>query len=162
MTEVVPEKYKSLDYKWTTKYKDYQDTVTLKRYHKVIDKVALLDENTPWTFKEEVQRYLCRVLWLMRNPGYGFAFWIFGKEGKIENMKILFNQDPGGDHEFTFAWDTSKNILVRPWTCRFYQKILPKFFITGYIGWKIPYWQEDGEYKAMLATRIVPRFRSNK
>lgn len=35
-------------------------------------------EGVQWTLKERVQRYICRVLWLTRNNGYGFAFYLFG------------------------------------------------------------------------------------
>ena len=166
MTEVVPKKYPFLNYKWTTKYRDYQDTVTLKKYKKVIEKVALLEfdngSKVTWTLKERIQRYFCRVLWIMRNPAYGFAFYPFGKEGDAANIKILYDNNPGGDNEFTFAWNETEPLWKRAWTCRFYKKIFPKLFITGYIGWKIPYWQKENCYRAMIATRIVPRFRSNK
>lgn len=43
-------------------------------------KWAVRSLGVPWTRKERLQRYACRVLWLTRNCGYGFAFWLFGAD----------------------------------------------------------------------------------
>ena len=160
MTEVVPDKYPFLDYHWTDKYIAYNDVGTLLAYNKVIAKV-LLKPDVTWTFKEKLQRYCCRVLWLMRNPAYGFSFYILGAEGYIENVEIKKNRSPGGNDELLFAVDNDHNILFKPWTCRFYQHLFGNIYLTGYLGWKIPVWQNLGKYKAMLAYRIVFKFHEH-
>jgi len=160
MTEVVPDKYPKLDYNYNEKYTFWEDTETLKRYNAVICK-STLKPGVKLTTKEKFQRYLCRVLWIMRNCAYGFAYYIFSATGKIEDLKFLANKDYGNGNHFVFAYDTSKNFLVCPWTCRFYIHLVGKLHITGYCGWKIPFWHEQGEYRAMIANRIVPRFKPN-
>lgn len=155
MTEVVPEKYKFLDYGWADKYEFYQDTETLKEYGKVIDKVHL-KEGATFTTKERIQRYFCRVLWLMRNCAYGFAFYVFSAEGEIKDLHIHEeNVDQVG--EKIYAYDINENILTKPWTYKFYNSFIGGLYITGYLGWKIPIWQNEGKYKAMIANRIAFR-----
>ena len=57
-------------------YTDYPDElVAVNR-----SKWAVRSLGVPWTLKERLQRYACRVLWLTRNCGYGFAFWLFGAD----------------------------------------------------------------------------------
>ena len=157
MTEVVPKRFKFLDYKWANKYESYQDTETLKEFNKVIEKVRL-QSGARFTFKERIQRYCCRVLWLTRNCAYGFAYYLFNIEGDRKDLYIE-EQFETESEEKHLAYDPTQSIIVRPWTYKFYTHIIGNFYITGYLGWKIPYWQQDGKYNAMIANRIVPRFK---
>ena len=162
MTEVVPNAWygKFLRYDWESKYEWYQDTTSMVTFGNVIDKVRLRPGAT-FTIKERIQRYLCRVLWVTRNCAYGFAMNVFGALGRIEDLVVVRNDNEDKDNEFIFMYDKSENILIRPWTLRFYKKICGNFYITGYLGWKIPYWHGYGMYCSMIANRIVPRFHPN-
>ena len=157
MTEVVPKSFPFLDYGWADKYESYQDKETLKEYNKVIEKVRLKPGAT-FTLKERIQRYFCRVLWLTRNCAYGFAYYMFNTEGDRKDL-YMAEQYETDTEEKTFAYDPTQSILVRPWTYRFYLNVFGDFYITGYLGWKIPFWQTEGKYNAMIANRIVPRFK---
>lgn len=159
MTEVVPNKWygKYLDYKWDTKYEFYQDTETLKEFGHVIDKVRLRPGAT-FSTKERIQRYFCRVLWLSRNCAYGFAYYLLNANGNIEDLYIK-QQNVDSTGELIIAYDKKESILTRPWTLKFYKHIVGPLYIHGYLGWKIPIWHDNGRYNAMLANRLVPRFK---
>lgn len=81
----------SLDVEWFVKEtvpkifrydfdKHYVSTREAPEYLKPLgrDKGAVKCINNEFTLKERIQRYFCRVLWLYRNNGYGFAFYWFG------------------------------------------------------------------------------------
>ena len=155
-TDVVPKKYSLIKYDFYEKYEVYQDKETLKQYGYAIDKVKLIGN---FSLKEKIKRYFCRLLWIMRNPAYGFSFYILGVHGDKANIEFLKRIDTE-DREFIFAWDKSKNILIRPWTLRLYQHIIGKLYITAYLGWKIPWWTNADKYKCMIAYRLVPRFKA--
>ena len=160
MTEVVPEKYPSLDYGWSDKYEFYQDTETLKEYGYAIDKVRLKPGAT-FTAKEKLKRYFCRLLWIYRNCGYGFAFYALGADGYLTNLKCVANKNDGQVGEFVFYYDRTKSIFTRPWTLRFYQHVFGSIYITGYLGWKIPLWHTENRFHCMIAHRIVPRLTAD-
>lgn len=156
MQTVVPKKwYKNLlDYNWSEKYESYQDTETLKEYNAVIEKVRL-KENAHFSIKERIQRYFCRVLWLTRNCGYGFAFYVFSAKGNLEDLEIIYNKN----EEERYAYEKDGNILTRNFTYKFYKNIFGDVYFTGYLGWKIPIWNEKGKYISMIANRIALRFK---
>lgn len=87
--------------------------------------VDLIDEN--FTLKEKFQRYICRCAWLYRNCGYGFAYYIFGKYVRYNDVKIIVDQK-----DFFFAIDIKQNIFClkddRQW-CRYFKKSI-------YLGYK--------------------------
>ena len=156
MTEVVPKSFPILDYNWANKYEHYQDKETLKEYNKIIDK-SRLKPGAVFSIKERIQRYFCRTLWLTRNCAYGFAYYMFNVSGNIKDLHIEEeNIDKTGEKRF--AYDPTQSILVRPWTYKFYTHIFGNFYISGYLGWKIPLWQKNGKYNAMIANRIIPEF----
>ena len=154
MTEIVPDKYKWLDYHWNEKYELYEEyNLELNR---TIEKVKL-KQGVIFSFKEKIQQYFCRLLWIYRNCAYGFAMYLLGTKGRQDNMIYpRFKTDE--KDEFVFGYDKTRNILVRPWTCRFYKRIIGSFYLTGYLGWKIPWWNINDYYQAMIANRIAPRF----
>ena len=150
MTEVVPEKYKFLDYGWSDHYVFWQDKETLACYGHKIDKARCVK---PLSRKERIQRYFCRLLWIFRNCAYGFAFWPLGNTGRIEDLVFVKNTE-----DTQILYDKGKSWLTRPWCIRFVKRITPSFRIEGYIGWKIPFWHDSGQYRCMVVGRIVPRF----
>ena len=156
MTQVVPKKYPFLDYNWEDKYVSIQDTKTLGQYGHTIEKVLIINH---FTLKERIQRYFCRVLWLMRNPAYGWSFYIFGITANKNELYFAKNINES-NNEFVFAYDKSKNILIRPWTLRLYKCIYKNFYITAYLGWKLQWWSASDRLKSMIAYRIVPRLEN--
>jgi hypothetical protein len=68
-------------------------------------------------------------------------------------MVVQANSD-----EELYAYEKG-SFFTRKFTYRFYKKVFNGFYITGYLGWKIPIWNNHGKYKAMIANRIVPRFK---
>ena len=160
MTKVVPFKYSFLDYSYYDKYDFYQDFETLKEFGVVIDKSKIKD-NVSFSLKEKLQRYGCRLLWIMRNCGYGFAYYLFSAEGNISNVRFKYRKEYENNDYFYFAHDISQPIYKRPWTCKFYKHLMGPIYIHGYLGWKIPHWHEEGKYRAMLANRIAFRLHNN-
>lgn len=62
-----------LQYDWDEHYLQYATNERGRtRYKETLIK--------PFTPKEKLKRYFCRVLWLMRNNAYGFAFYVFGHD----------------------------------------------------------------------------------
>lgn len=117
---------------------------------------VILREGVTFSVKERIQRYFCRVLWLTRNCGYGFAFYVFGRKVKQENVVITNNLDNGKD-EFITLYDSSEDWLSRPWMLKMDVHIVGGFRINAFLGWKIDY-TTPGMHMAMIANRIVPRF----
>lgn len=118
--------------------------------------VRLIDPN--FTTKERVLRYICRVLWLTRNCGYGFAYYIFGININGKDMKLVYGKyqhDKGKKGEL---WrEKDKNILIAPFTIK--NDLLfwnDKFEFNWYIGWKINTGLHE-EHRAMIANRISIR-----
>lgn len=159
MTEIVSVKYPFLDYNWNSKYSTYQDIDTLKDIGHIIDKVKLIGT---FSLKERIQRYFCRLLWIMRNPAYGFAFYTFGKQGYLTNLTYKYNENINQDNELIFVYDKHKSLLTRAWSLKFYKHIIKNVYLTAYLGWKIPIWHNIDKYHCMIAYRVVFRFRSNK
>lgn len=80
---------KFLRYDYDRHYQEYWGTTRdLAKLGRDRCFVKLLDKH--FTVKERIQRYFCRVLWLTRNCGYGFAFYTFGRKvvGKKCDRKI--------------------------------------------------------------------------
>ena len=137
--EVVPE---CLRYDFDKHYRSSRETLAGVGRDKGC--VVLIDGN--FTVTERIQRYLCRVLWLYRNCGYGFAFYLFGRVVNGSDMTMLKSED-----NFAVGYDKTKNIIVRPWI--FYYD---KHCINVFIGWKIDY-TGNSPKMAMIAGRAVIR-----
>jgi len=117
-----------------------------------------LKDGATFTFKEKVQRYLCRVLWLTRNNAYGFSFYMFGVNVKGCDLEIKKNIREG-DNEYRFAYDKTKSIFARPWVLYYNWKINDKFYWNIFLGWKISTSNptDTSLKKAMIANRISIR-----
>ena len=102
-----------------------------------------------FTTKEKIQRYCCRVLWLTRNCGYGFAFWCFGR---TVDMKDITIKDIG-DRE-KFLYDEHENILTRVWSYKNSNLITDKIELNVYMGWKVNE-GDIGPKQCMVATRPI-------
>lgn len=137
---------KFLRYDWAKHYVEYKDTT---KYLKSVnrDRWFATCINDEWTLLERFQRYACRVLWLMRNNAYGFAFYLLGITAtpfldvkKSENTISV--KDKNSD-----AW--------------MYKNDAPMFSLFGYtfswcnfLGWKMDV-DAEMDTRCMIANRIA-------
>lgn len=138
-----------LRYDYDKHYREYKGTTPeLKAVNRERYFAELIDPD--FTFKEKVQRYICRVMWLYRNCAYGFAFWCYGR--KIDGKTLVYKINE--EHE-RFASVESKSILTRPWVYK-----NDKDFFGGkmrwciYAGWKINEGEQSVQ-QCMLAIRVL-------
>lgn len=103
----------------------------------------------PFPFHLMFKRYLCRVAWLYRNCGYGFAFYLFGINVNPKDRKVIksiyLNEDMNEEYATygnIFKWYNSLPI-----------KLFPKYRWRIYLGWKINTNLEKPQ-RAMIANRI--------
>ena len=147
----------SLDVEWFVKEtvpkifrydfdKHYVSTREAPEYLKPLgrDKGAVKCISNEFTLKERVQRYFCRVLWLYRNNGYGFAFYWFGN-GCAGNLLTTIKFKYG-----TLVYDRF-NPFYGAW------KLSGKIGWFEFLaGWKLA--TESSDFKwAMITGRILIR-----
>ena len=134
-----------LDYNWYEHYEQYWVTDT---YNRRVYKEKLIK---PFCTIDKLKRYVCRVLWLYRNCGYGFAYYIFGRTIHPPIRIEQINKD------CYYAQD-SKGI----WAYKCDSQIKGRWFWKIYLGWKIDK-QNKESHRAMIATRIfIKRKKSNE
>lgn len=126
-----------LNYNW---HEHYIQTITFNLidcrqvYHEILIK--------PFSRNDKVKRYICRVLWLYRNCGYGFAYYLFGANicqpvhTKLASANRYLIQDDRGH-----------------WAFKCDSKIYGQVHWKIYLGWKIQRKLNYG-HRAMLATRF--------
>lgn len=141
-------------YDYDSKYYEIEGTSPELEKYGLTRWYARLKDGATFTIKERIQRYFCRVLWLMRNPAYGFSFWTFGVE--TNNMSIVKIID---EPKRFFAYDKSvKSIFSTPWIYKDDRQISKHIRLSIYIGWKLPKESREGCLRSMIANRIVFRF----
>ena len=124
-----------LRYDYDKHYQEYfASTPELVRLGRKRCFVKIIDPH--FTLKERIQRYICRVMWLYRNCGYGFAFY-----GHYERC----------------IHDTNDDIISRAWSFKSTWPITKHLRWEVYLGWKIDP-DVDKECQCMIANRIA--FRS--
>jgi hypothetical protein len=114
--------------------------------------VYIKDPN--FTLKERIQRYFCRTLWLYRNCGYGFAFWLFGCEVKGDDVVMVVNRKDSDGHFIYISYDKSRGWLTRPWRIHMEWPIFGRFCHKHYLGWKISHTSGSEKKRCMIANRI--------
>ena len=154
--EVVPS---FLRYDYDSKYQVIkQYPLYLTKYNRFKYGVKL-KSNAHFSFKEKIQRYFCRVLWLMRNSAYGFAFYLFGQNINGNDLKIIKDTNNDYEHEDLFiAYDPTKNILIRPFMIKGEPKLIGKLYLNIFLGWKIDR-TSNVPVRCMLAHRIAFRIK---
>lgn len=112
--------------------------------------------NPYFTLWERVQRYFCRLWWLYRNTGYGFSYFICGKEYNPQNIISLkdveidtYNTHKHYEVKDSYLW---RFYYTKPWFWKFYIRI--------YFGWKLNKSDKILD-RAMIAFFINP-FRTIK
>lgn len=134
MEEVCPT---ILDYDYHSKYETIEKPIEDNRT-KIYSK---LKPNATFTIKERIQRYFCRVLWLLRNPAYGFMYHIFGANINGENMQyVKFTEN--------YKYGTDGKYFI----CKNDKKIFGRLYWKIFIGWKISNIQK--QHRAMYAYRL--------
>ena len=151
---VVERAFSFLRYDYDRHYEEFWDTTPeLSRYGRTRCFARLKDPH--FTLKERVQRYLCRVLWLTRNCGYGFAFYLFSNHAyRASSVEHEFTR--GDDRYIRWGWDASRSIWTRPWWVKIDWYWTRHLHTEGYIGWKMNYPFPTDEQWAMIAHRLVP------
>ena len=141
--EVAP---KFLRYDWKKHYREFKDTTPeLTAWNRDRWFVTCVDAN--FTIWETIQRYLCGVLWLMRNNAYGFAFYLLGYtssppiEVKTSENTISAKEKDG------IGWmykNTAPIFTLFGWTVHW----------NNLCGWKLDC---DAEFdtRSMIANRIA-------
>lgn len=143
-------------YDWQRHYKEIYDTTPeLKKVGRKRWLTKCIDKN--FSLWERVQRYICRVYWLSRNCGYGWAFWVLGVLPGI-NWKVVKN-----DGETIFVHEDKKLWwLCGAWK---YKSTAPickvgKYVIRReiFLGWKISE-NAQVETQGMIAVRATIRIK---
>lgn len=143
-----------LRYDFDSKYERYRADATATCGEYGVNRTrwyTKIRENAEFSFKEKIQRYFCRVLWLTRNCSYGFAFFNFGSILDSNDMYYEENNDT-----FTYGYDKSKPWYNRPFIYKNEKKILGNIRWCLFLGWKID--NSIGKHNAMIANRIAIRF----
>ena len=118
-----------------------------------------LKDGATFTTKEKIQRYFCRVGWLMRNCGYGFAFWMFGKTVTGKDLVTVKNMPVAADGTYMkINYNPNENIFMRTFKIHGYQHLFGPVYMDIFIGWKTDD-ESETPVRAMIANRIVPRFK---
>lgn len=113
--------------------------------------VKIIDPN--FTLKERVQRYFCRVLWLYRNNGYGFAYEVCGRDYDRYDIKVYQNYERSQqDACYMGVVQDGRSFLTQTWSFYYCKKYCKWFYIRIYLGWKI----KGLSGRAMIAWHINP------
>ena len=136
-------------------YKPYREPVYGNHEKRCVELI-----NPNFTTKERILRYICRVLWLTRNCGYGFAYYIFGININAKDMKKVYGkyQQVKGEHRSLENWvKKDTNILLAPFKIKndlvFFNN---KLEFNWYMGWKVDLGLYEN-HRAMIANRISIR-----
>ncbi|KHM51611.1 hypothetical protein SAMN02745671_01684 [Anaerovibrio lipolyticus DSM 3074] len=141
MREVCPS---FLDYDYDKHYECREQQIEGNR-----TRLVSISKGVPFSFVGRIQRYFCRLWWLTRNCGYGFAYEWLSKDVVIKNVRTLYKDD------YTVAYYDPES---HAWTLSSDQPIIQGFLRWEvYLGWKIPVWA-SGKCRAMIAIRAVFRF----
>ena len=141
-------------YDWSKHYKQYTGKIYGNRtryYQELIE---------PLSMAEKIKRYFCRVGWLTRNCGYGFAYYLFGINVNQQDMQRIYGKYQvidGRTHAFEVWTKKDTNILIAPFRIkndlRFFNN---KLEFNWYLGWKVALDLYE-PHRAMIANRISIR-----
>nr|DAP54846.1 MAG TPA: Envelope protein [Caudoviricetes sp.] len=145
-----------LQYDYDRHYREYVGADTkLKKLGRTRCYVEILDPN--FSVKERIQRYICRVMWLMRNNSYGFAFYLLGRKIRGTDLTVFKEKCDDKGHKMYFAADMSKPIWKRPWVISCDMPINRWMRWEVFAGWKVAPKDKDMSQR-MIAHRVTFRF----
>ncbi len=135
-----------LHYDFDNKYTRYYSSSDSLRTVNRVRMYTALKEGASFSILERIQRYCCRVLWLYRNCGYGFSFWLFG--ANVDSREMEYQADTG---DYTYGKDAKGHFIYKN------DRVFCKWFRWCiFVGWKID--NSLGYHRAMIANRIAVRF----
>lgn len=137
-----------LQYDFDKYYTEKTISVTLKG---VLQEKYTVIQKTELTFKDKIKRYFCRVAWLWRNRAYGFDYYWFGRTiqpGQVKEKAI-------GKVGY-IRYSTKGNLINKAWTVYVDWHYCRLFYLSLYIGWKLPQVGIKIPDRVMIATRINP------
>ena len=122
--------------------------------------------NEDLTVIERIQRYFCRLTWLYRNTGYGFAYYWLGIDYVGDTQIVLESEhDKGKDFCVSFLNDSkgiNRYFCIKSSEYWCIPDIEKEFLFDIYLGWKLSGSKEyTHKNRAMIAFRINP-FKSYK
>lgn len=129
--------------------------------------VDLIDPN--FTFKEKIQRYICRLCWLNRNPVNGLCS-MFDLLFESNQLIVKINENiEEKEHYFAYVkasnnkfWNIIKLIFNGNFCLWIYKRWCPWFCWRIYLGWKFKYVVPDGKkHRSSVAVYISPFRKSN-
>ena len=136
-------------YDYDKHYEEYEGTTPeLEEVGRTRWFVRFKEGGEVFTTKERIQRYFCRVLWLMRNNSYGFAFWLLGR--KIDPKNVVWKIDT---KDTIFGHEIPFNILTSAWVYKTEKHLFWKLWLDIFIGWKFGP-GNDHVHQAMIANRV--------
>lgn len=100
----------------------------------------------PLPLIDRIKRYCCRVFWLHRNCGYGFAFELFGCDVPAGSVKVYADYKTG-KHELCYA--SSRN----HWMLYCTLPISSRYRWRIYLGWKLSP-GITSHHRAMIVFRV--------
>lgn len=113
--------------------------------HDCVRTYTRLKEGCTWTKKEKVQRYFCRVLWLMRNCAYGFRHYVFSEDMTGINLTVK-NRDN--------FWGFMGSKFFKPFVYKNENIISKHLAWKIYIGWKT-YPNNENAKNCMMTSRVL-------
>lgn len=119
--------------------------------------VEILDPD--FTIKERIQRYFCRLLWLIRNNGYGFAYEVLGANFNPKYHVVEIDEERKNYIHWKSYIVNKPEIwcysLTKPW-CKWFQ-------LRIYLGWKLRGFTHGiPNQRAMLACHVTFLHRVEK
>ncbi len=152
---------KFLQYDFHSKYNEH--SMTLKGYNRTKYYVTL-KEGATFTLWERIQRYFCRLGWLTRNCGYGFAFYFAG-----EDIRPYFSETIINEPYVKFGFNGYKDMILfdTPWTYQDSRRVFSLFgynlYRNFYLGWKFnPLDRSMEKTRVMVANRIAWKIRKGE
>ena len=142
--ETVPSIFR---YDFDSKYTRFCSSSDSLRAVNRVRMYTMLNEGASFSILERIQRYFCRTLWLYRNCGYGFSFWLFGVN--VDSRDMTYRENTS---EYVYGSDGKGHFIYK--NDRAFCKWL-RWCI--FIGWKID--EGLGFHRAMIANRIAIRFK---
>ena len=106
----------------------------------------VIPKDMHFTFKEKLQRYVCRLCWIYRNCAYGFSYYVTGIDVYQADVVEVKTDEKDG-----YTWYVTDYAFC-------YKDERPSFgshHWDNFVGWKFR-WMEHEKERCMLAIRINP------